>query len=151
MRGSIAEILVAEGETVDVGTLLAVIAPAGSAVAEPAAAPAAPAPEPIAPAAVSEPVTPPTPVAEPQAQPAATGNGRTFVSPVVARIAAEQGVDPSAVTGTGTGGRVTKKDILAFIEGGAQPAVSASCGFSTCRTRTDGSARHGRQACSART
>ena len=39
-EGVVAEILVAEGETVDVGTLLAVIAPAGSAVAEPAAAPA---------------------------------------------------------------------------------------------------------------
>ena len=43
-EGVVAEILVAEGETVDVGTLLAVIAPAGSAVAEPAAAPAAGAP-----------------------------------------------------------------------------------------------------------
>ena len=52
--------------------------------------------------------------AEPQA-----GNGRTFVSPVVARIAAEHGVDPGAVAGTGQGGRVTKKDILAFIESGA--------------------------------
>src|SRR6476619_541282 len=63
-EGIVAEILVAEGETVDVGTLLAVIAPAGSAVAEPAAppaaapgaeAPAAPAPEPP-PVAASEPV-----------------------------------------------------------------------------------------------
>ena len=60
------------------------------------------------------------------APPAASGNGRTFVSPVVARIAAEQGVDPSAVPGTGTGGRVTKKDILAYIESGAaQPAAAA--------------------------
>ena len=66
-EGVVAEILVAEGETVDVGTLLAVIAPAGSAVAEPAAAPAAealpsrsrrpaaPAPEPVA----GEPQRPP--------------------------------------------------------------------------------------------
>jgi pyruvate/2-oxoglutarate dehydrogenase complex dihydrolipoamide acyltransferase (E2) component len=50
---------------------------------------------------------------------AAGGNGRTFVSPVVARIAAEHGVDPGAVPGTGQGGRVTKKDILAYIEAGA--------------------------------
>jgi 2-oxoglutarate dehydrogenase E2 component (dihydrolipoamide succinyltransferase) len=43
------------------------------------------------------------------------------VSPVVARIASEHGVDPSQVPGTGSGGRVTKKDILAFVEsGGAQ-------------------------------
>ncbi len=66
---------------------------------------------------------------EPQGAPAAgpaaaSGNGRTFVSPVVARIAAEEGVDPSAVTGTGTGGRVTKKDILAFIEAGGQAAAT---------------------------
>ena len=119
-EGVVAEILVAEGETVDVGTLLAVIAPAGSAVAEPAAAPPAPAPE--APVAATE----PAPIAaEAPAEPSAAGNGRTFVSPVVARIAAEQGIDPSAVTGTGTGGRVTKKDILAFIESGAQPAAAA--------------------------
>jgi 2-oxoglutarate dehydrogenase E2 component (dihydrolipoamide succinyltransferase) len=122
-EGIVAEILVAEGETVDVGTLLAVIAPAGSAVAEPAAA--APAPE-----APTEPVAEPVAASEPApasavaAPAAASGNGRTFVSPVVARIAAEQGVDPSAVTGTGTGGRVTKKDILAYIESGAAQAAA---------------------------
>jgi len=44
------------------------------------------------------------------------------VSPVVARIAAEHGIDPSVVPGTGTGGRVTKKDILSFIESGAAAA-----------------------------
>jgi 2-oxoglutarate dehydrogenase E2 component (dihydrolipoamide succinyltransferase) len=48
-----------------------------------------------------------------------SGNGRTFISPVVARIAAEHGIDPRAVPGTGTGGRVTKKDMLAFVESGA--------------------------------
>src|SRR5204862_24637 len=52
-----------------------------------------------------------------------SGNGK-FVSPVVARIAAEHGVDPGQVPGTGQGGRVTKKDILAFIESGAQPAAA---------------------------
>ena len=45
------------------------------------------------------------------------------MSPVVARIASEHGVDPGQVPGTGAGGRVTKKDILAFIESGAQPAA----------------------------
>jgi 2-oxoglutarate dehydrogenase E2 component (dihydrolipoamide succinyltransferase) len=44
------------------------------------------------------------------------------VSPVVARIAAEHGIDPASVPGTGTGGRVTKKDILSFIESGAAAA-----------------------------
>jgi len=163
-EGVLAEIRVQEGETVEVGSVLAVIAPEGAATAEPepATAPLAAesqAPEattetePVAPAAAGAPAPqtspPPVPQAspppEPQPQPAAqagpetpgasaadvgspaqqthaepqAGNGRTFVSPVVARIAAEHGVDPGAVAGTGQGGRVTKKDILAFIESGA--------------------------------
>jgi 2-oxoglutarate dehydrogenase E2 component (dihydrolipoamide succinyltransferase) len=138
-EGIVAQILVPEGETVDVGTVLALIAPAGSEVA--AAAPSAPAPaeEPAAvaepaPAAASAPATAPAAPAEPAPAPpapvpvaSAAGNGKTFVSPVVARIAAEHGVDPSAVPGTGAGGRVTKKDILAYIESGppAAPAPAA--------------------------
>ena len=166
-EGVVQQILVPEGETVEVGTVLALIGPAGAAVAEPASAPAAAepveapepavaaapepavaaAPEPALPA-VPEPAVaaappalepavvaapPPAPVAPPQAPPpappaqapAATGNGKTFVSPVVARIAAEHGVDPSAVPGTGAGGRVTKKDILAFIEAGVPASAPA--------------------------
>ncbi len=131
-EGVVTQILVPEGETVDVGTVLATIGPAGSAPAEaptqeppvttPEAAPAA-APEPDAapePAPAQPAAAPPAPTAE-----TAAGNGKTFVSPVVARIASEHGVDPSAVPGTGAGGRVTKKDILAFIESGAQPAAAA--------------------------
>jgi len=128
-EGIVAEIRVAEGETVEVGTILAVIAAAGAGVAEPAAAP------PPAPVAYEEPapaaaLAPPVVTAsgsEPHSPPAASGNGRTFVSPVVARIASEHGVDPNVVAGTGTGGRVTKKDILAYIESGAQaPAPPAA-------------------------
>jgi 2-oxoglutarate dehydrogenase E2 component (dihydrolipoamide succinyltransferase) len=60
----------------------------------------------------------------PEAAPEADGDGegRAFVSPVVARIAAEHGVDVSRVPGTGRGGRVTKKDILAYVELGAAAA-----------------------------
>jgi len=122
-EGIVAQILVAEGETVEIGTLLAVIAPAGSGDTEPAAAfePAPPEPEPepevTEPAPVAAPAAEATPP-DPTPQAAASGNGRTFVSPVVARIASEHGVDPNAVAGTGTGGRVTKKDILAFIGSG---------------------------------
>jgi len=152
-EGVVAEIRVQEGETVEVGTVLAVIAPAGSAPSPaPVEAPEPetveveqatepPAPEPVA-ASPAEPVAPPAagppapvapaaaPAATPQApeptpQPTAAGNGRTFVSPVVARIAAEHGVDPGAIPGTGQGGRVTKKDILAFIESGAAAAPEA--------------------------
>ena len=113
--GTVTQILVQEGETVAVGTKLAQIG--GS-----AATPEAPAPEPEAPAAAPQ----PEPVAEqprvPVAQP--SGNGK-FVSPVVARIASEHGVDPNSVPGTGRGGRVTKKDILDFIEGGAPAPAPA--------------------------
>ncbi len=132
-EGVVAQILVGEGETVEVGTLLAVIAPAGAAVSEPAAvvpAAAAVAAEPALPEPVAAAPTPSAAAvdgSEPQAAPAAApgGNGRTFVSPVVARIAAEHGVDPGLVPGTGTGGRVTKKDILAYIESGAAAAPPA--------------------------
>src|SRR5262245_18481979 len=135
--GVVQEIVVQEGETVEVGTRLAVIAPEGSAPAAPPEAapaePAAPAEE-EAPAPVSAAHEPPEPVEAPAAQapppapppvPAPQGNGGGgFVSPVVARIAGQHGVDVSRVPGTGQGGRVTKKDILAFIESGAAAPTS---------------------------
>jgi 2-oxoglutarate dehydrogenase dihydrolipoamide succinyltransferase (E2 component) len=125
-EGVVTEIRVQEGETVEVGTVLATIGPAGAPAAPPAAPEAppeaaeAPEPAPVAPSAEAQP-----PAAAPAATPDGAGNGRTFVSPVVARIAAEHGVDPSAVPGTGQGGRVTKKDILAFIESGAAASPQA--------------------------
>jgi pyruvate dehydrogenase E2 component (dihydrolipoamide acetyltransferase) len=133
--GVLQQILVQEGETVEVGAKLAVIAPEGAAA--PAAEPE-PVPEPATAEAAAEATAPsdaetPAPTAEtveeaePAAAPAApapaptdgAGDGKTFVSPVVARIASEHGVDPNQVEGTGRGGRVTKKDILAFIDAGA--------------------------------
>ena len=134
--GTVTQILVQEGETVEVGAKLAVIG--GEGAAAPAAEPETP-PEPATQRAADEAmsaadegvgaVAPSTqessrPQAEEAPQPSGAengGNGRTFVSPVVARIASEHGVDPSRVEGTGRGGRVTKQDILDFIEqGGAQ-------------------------------
>ena len=123
--GVVSEILVEEGQTVDVGTLLARIGGEAG-----AAAPAPPAPATQRAADESEAAASET--AEPapaQAAPAPSGNGKSFVSPVVARIAGEHGIDPAQVPGTGTGGRVTKKDILAFIESGApaqQPAAPSA-------------------------
>jgi pyruvate/2-oxoglutarate dehydrogenase complex dihydrolipoamide acyltransferase (E2) component len=120
--GVVAEILVPEGETVDVGTVLAVIAAVDTDVTEPTLVPGSDAPpeldrpEPASAPLPEAAAPPPGPV--PQTE--GSGNGRTFVSPVVARIAAEHGIDPNTVAGTGTGGRVTKKDMLAFIESGAQ-------------------------------
>jgi len=134
--GTVTQILVPEGETVEVGTKLAVIGGEDGAPAEapaPAAEPEAP-PEPATAAAAAEAQaassaeTPaPAPEPAPAPQPAATPtNGeqdaKSFVSPVVARIAAEHGIDVSSVPGTGRGGRVTKKDILQFVESGAAAA-----------------------------
>jgi 2-oxoglutarate dehydrogenase E2 component (dihydrolipoamide succinyltransferase) len=116
--GVLTAILVAEGETVDVGTVIGTLqAGEGAAVA----APVAPAgPEPTA-VATNEPAGGATPVAEASTD----GEQRSFVSPVVARIAAEHSVEISAVPGTGRGGRVTKKDILSFVESGAPSGATA--------------------------
>src|SRR5688500_6215566 len=134
-EGVLAKIMVQEGETVEVGTVVAVIAAQGA--EDDAPGEAAPEPAPQAAADASEAVatetaqpTPPTPsVSEtqsPSPTPAGAENGPTFVSPVVARIASEHGVDVGRVQGTGTGGRVTKKDILAFVASGAQAEAPAA-------------------------
>jgi pyruvate dehydrogenase E2 component (dihydrolipoamide acetyltransferase) len=115
--GTVTQILVQEGETVDVGTKLGQIGGAASAPEPaPAAEPETPAPAAEAPPEQEAPA--PEPAAAPPPAPAPSGNGKAFVSPVVARIAGEHGIDPSQVPGTGSGGRVTKKDILAFVESG---------------------------------
>jgi pyruvate dehydrogenase E2 component (dihydrolipoamide acetyltransferase) len=149
--GVVQQILVPEGETVDVGTRLAVIGEPGAAPAEsgdgaaPAAQAQAPAeeapPEPAtaeaaaesaaaasadSPAPQESQAAPAEPPAAAPAEPAANGDGKSFVSPVVARIASEHGVDVSQVPGTGRGGRVTKKDILGFVESGGQAAQPAA-------------------------
>jgi pyruvate dehydrogenase E2 component (dihydrolipoyllysine-residue acetyltransferase) len=72
-----------------------------------------------------EEATPAPSAASETTEPSST-NGKTFVSPVVAKIASEHGVDPSQVEGTGRGGRVTKKDILNFIESGGRTAPPAT-------------------------
>ncbi len=115
--GVVQEILIPEGETVEVGTVLATIAAEGTAAPAPA-----PPPQPE-PSAHEHKESEPEPELEPRPEPG-SDNGKTFVSPVVARIAAEHGVDPDAVPGTGRGGRVTKKDILSHLE--AEPAAAAA-------------------------
>jgi pyruvate dehydrogenase E2 component (dihydrolipoamide acetyltransferase) len=141
--GVVQQILVQEGETVDVGTKLAVIGAAGAATppeapsgdgaapeqatteaaAETAAVSSAETPAP-APAPAEEAAPPAAAAPEPPPEP--SEDGKSFVSPVVARIASEHDVDVSQVQGTGRGGRVTKKDILAFVESGAQAAAPAA-------------------------
>jgi pyruvate dehydrogenase E2 component (dihydrolipoamide acetyltransferase) len=130
--GVVQQILVQEGETVEVGTKLATIAPEGTEIAVEPEEDAPSAAEPEAAPVVPPPAPPPVPVpgaaaAVPPAESrslTAESNGKTFVSPVVARIASEHGVDVASVHGTGRGGRVTKKDILDFIESRGQETAA---------------------------
>ncbi len=135
--GILAEIRVSEGETVEVQTVIAILETdkdaAVSAAAAPAAAPEPP-PEPVdaQPAAAA----PPSPAAVAAAPPAGKGDGapqtieerlRQRSTPLVRKIAAEHQLDISQIPGTGYAGRVTKKDILSFIESGAAaPALPDS-------------------------
>jgi pyruvate/2-oxoglutarate dehydrogenase complex dihydrolipoamide acyltransferase (E2) component len=138
--GVIATIIAHEGETVPVGGKLAIIEPAGSAAPsppEPAAAPRAAELRPTIaadgatrgkePEAAAAPRVPAPPAAAEQGG----GEPRRY-SPVVLRMASEQGVDLQRITGTGIGGRVTKRDLLNYVEslgGGTQttsPADAAS-------------------------
>ena len=114
--GVLLSIDVAEGETVNVGTVLGFVGAAGEATA---AAPAAAAPAPAAPAAAPAPApAAPAPAAAPARVAPSTSDAR-FVSPLVRKIAADTGVgdaELSALPGTGNNGRVTKKDLLAYVE-----------------------------------
>jgi pyruvate/2-oxoglutarate dehydrogenase complex dihydrolipoamide acyltransferase (E2) component len=118
--GRVKELLVEVGATVEVGTVLARIAtdakPGEAHPAEDAPQPAAAAPAAVAAPAVAG------------GRHNGNGNGtappRRGYSPVVSRIAAEHGLDLSAIAGTGRGGRVTKKDVLAALEAPA-PAAPA--------------------------
>src|SRR3712207_3116303 len=135
VAGKIERFLVSEGTTVDVGTEIALVAVDGEEESPSAEAPPR---EDVAAASPTE----EWPVADTEAQPAVTdggekqravaeartdGDGRGTVedaetlrlqrsSPVVRRLAAEHGVDISEISGTGIGGRVTKKDIESYIE-----------------------------------
>lgn len=107
--GRLLEILAPEGTVVKAGTALATISGEQESQMPETSATLATSTSTIAPA------MPPSPAA---AMPAATGRERDlgFISPVVKKIAAEHRVDLHQVVGSGSGGRITKKDILAYIE-----------------------------------
>jgi 2-oxoglutarate dehydrogenase E2 component (dihydrolipoamide succinyltransferase) len=133
--GVLAEIKVQEGQTVPVQTLVAVIETdtAAAVTATPvAAAPAPPAPTKPAPAPAA-PAAPAAPTARPPDRPTVKGGDgaetaeerlRRKSTPLVRKIAAEHQVDISTIPGSGFAGRVTKQDILGFIERGV-PAPTA--------------------------
>jgi 2-oxoglutarate dehydrogenase E2 component (dihydrolipoamide succinyltransferase) len=145
ISGVLTEIRVAEGDTVPVGTVIAVVGDASSAPS-PVAAPTASASAPAAPAStlassnVSAP--PPAPVAStPAVAPStlassnvsestpasATGSSgtSTVLSPVVRKLIAENNLNAAAITGTGPGGRITRDDVLAAISRGGVTSAPA--------------------------
>ena len=138
VAGVLQEIVAGEDETVAVGAVLARVgsgaapaaAPAAPAEAPtaPAEAPAAPAAAPAteataAPAAAPAPATP-APAAQKLALP--TDNDNLYVTPLVRRLAAQQGVDLASVTGTGVGGRIRKEDVLKAAETATAPAAATA-------------------------
>ncbi|PVW06595.1 2-oxoglutarate dehydrogenase, E2 component, dihydrolipoamide succinyltransferase [Microbacterium sp. Gd 4-13] len=158
VAGTLREILVAEDETVEVGAALARIgsgaAPAAPAEPEapkaqaPAAEPAAPAaekpveeapkaeaPKAEAPAAPAPKAEAPAPKAEAAPAPAdsvvASNDEVTYVTPLVRRLAQQQGVDLSTVTGSGVGGRIRKEDVLKAAEAAQAPAAAAPVAATT--------------------
>ena len=113
IAGTLTEIRVAEGETVAVGTVIAVVGGAGAA---PAPAPVAtPAPAPVAAPAPAPVATPaPAPVAAPA--PAVAAQSNKLLSPVVRRLVNDHGINIDALQGTGPGGRITREDVLDYID-----------------------------------
>lgn len=116
-EGVLLRIFIPEGTTVERGTLLAVIGAPG---------------DPIPDAPITHGQTTahePEPASEPQAAavpaPAAAEDSAAHVTPVVARMVAEHKLDLRQITGTGRGGRVTKKDVEAFLEGRGASAAAA--------------------------
>ena len=135
--GVLTEIKVKEGETVAVNSVVAVIGGAGDNTAAPAPSTAAPAPSGMPEAAVGQPETAATPLSSAaaavedvssQAELSPDDRKRQRSSPLVRRIAKEHDVDIRQINGTGISGRVTKSDILGFIETGpkAVPGAPAS-------------------------
>jgi 2-oxoglutarate dehydrogenase E2 component (dihydrolipoamide succinyltransferase) len=119
--GVLQEIVVAEGNTVQVNTIVGTIAADGESSASAKAAPAAPPAPPKKEASSAPPPPVPVPAAPPA--PAETHDEDVRSSPLVRKLARENNVDLSQVTGTGLGGRITKQDIMAFIERGPSAAA----------------------------
>jgi len=131
-EGTLARLLVSPGQSVEVGTPIAVFSAPGDsaddidAAVATAGAASAPADAPATPVAIApEPEVSSQPVTD---SPPVTPGGRIYVSPLVRKRAREEGIDLSLVTGTGPGGRIVKKDLEAFLASGkgTKPAPSAS-------------------------
>ena len=138
VAGTLTEIRVKEGETVSVGTVIAVVGSASASASAGAAPVVAPAPivAPVAPAPVAQaPVVQPEPIraAQPVANVATatrtqlpTNASNKLLSPVVRRLVADHGIDVNALVGTGPGSRITREDVLDYIDkNGSAPQILA--------------------------
>ena len=132
--GVLVEVLVTEGQTVSVGTVVARIdteAAAGAVAAAPTAPAPAAAPAPVAAAPTPAPAPAPAPP-KPAPAPAAAGAEETAEqrlqrksTPLVRKMVEEHGLDLTQIPGSGSAGRVTKTDVLTFLESGAPAAPAA--------------------------
>ena len=119
--GVLAEVTVAEGETVEVGALLGSIGEGDGAQASPSQA----APQ-TAPQAAPEAAQEAAPIAEATPEAVSVAADTSALSPAVRRIVEEHGLDPSQISGSGKGGRLTKEDALAAASGTNTAPTSAS-------------------------
>ena len=126
--GVLAELLVAEGATVAINTIVARIDEKGEA----AVSPAAPAPSPVPPVSpppappAAPPASPPVAVPAPAPPPAAEEASPGPLSPLVRRMSREYGIDLGQIKGTGAGGRITKQDMEAYIAAQAERTMQGS-------------------------
>ena len=132
--GTLLSITAEEDVTVPVGGELGKIGTAGATPAPapvPAPAPAPPAPPVAAPTPAPAPKAEPAPAPAPAPPPqpvaaAATNDGGPYVTPLVRKLAAENGIDLATLKGTGVGGRVRKQDVLAAAEAKKAPVTAAA-------------------------
>ncbi|MHB8333324.1 MAG: dihydrolipoamide acetyltransferase family protein [Acidimicrobiales bacterium] len=121
--GVLTEILAAEGDTVETGSRVAVIdenAVAGSVAPSPAPEPSAPAPTPSAPTTTNEPAKTAGDTVATTGAPRVAG---VVMSPVVRRILADGGVEPTTVHGSGPGGAITRRDAERAVANGPTDEV----------------------------
>ena len=127
ISGTLTEIRVSAGDTVPVGTVIAVVGAASGAAPAPSPAPT-PAPAPVAKPAPA-PAPAPAPVAKPapvRAAAPSSAPSNVLLSPVVRRLVNEHGIDVASLSGTGPGGRITREDVLDYIDANGLTRASAS-------------------------
>ena len=127
ISGTLTEIRVAEGDTVPVGTVIAVVGVAGAApVPTPAPAPAPVVAAPVVAAPAPTPAPAPVVVAPVVAAPAPVATSNKLLSPVVRRLVAEHGIDVNVLVGSGPGSRITREDVLDHIDRNGLKATPAA-------------------------